>query len=374
VYNSTNQGAGGCGQFSHTVATPYAFPKTGTWLSAFGSYITVNDNTWYSVSSWGASVEHIEAYTSSMLIWQKAPTDAYNPSKWQKIEFHDLANGGWAYCTSIMSASTAAEALSNDTSAVYSATNQGAGGCGQFSHTSVTAYAMPKAGTWLSNYGQYVTVTNNRWYSSSSYGRSATTIEAYGPSWYISQNAADASWNPSKWQKIEFHDLSGGAWAFCTSIMTAVTAAEALSSDTTAVYNSTNQGAGGCGQFSHTTMSSYAFPYIGEWLTNFGSNMSITSTSITTASSWGTTVMRIEALGNTFALIQMPADDAYNPSKYALLEFHAVGNGFGYCTSTYGHTTAAAAFTTDTSAVYNASESGAGGCGQFSHTTASPRA
>ena len=69
----------------------------------------------------------------------------------------------------------------------------------------------------------------------------------------------------------------------------------------------------------------------------------------------------------------MPADDSYNPSKYSLLEFHAVGSGFGYCTSTYGHASPVAAFTTDTSAIYNATEQGAGGCGQFSHTVASPR-
>ena len=53
--------------------------------------------------------------------------------------------------------------------------------------------------------------------------------------------------------------------------------------------------------------------------------------------------------------------------------FHTVGSGFGYCTSAYGKADATAALTFDTSDVYNSSESGAGGCGQFSHSVASPQ-
>jgi hypothetical protein len=139
----------------------------------------------------------------------------------------------------------------SDAQTGFSATNTTHGCGGQFSHSALTPYAMPLAGTWTTNFGSTLTITSAEWKSSSSWGTSVYRIEAYGANWVLMQNPADDSYNPSKWSLVQFHD-SGDGIGYCTSIFDGVSVAATLNTDTSALYVATNATHGCGGQFSHT--------------------------------------------------------------------------------------------------------------------------
>jgi len=115
---------------------------------------------------------------------------------------------------------------------------------------------------------------------------------------------------------------------------------------------------------------------LGTWKGNWGSYVTVTPTHWYSKSSWGASVYAIETLGNSQCIMQNPADDAYNPSKWTKNEYHAIEDGFASCSSVYNGETAAAARDTDTttdvdgngSVDYN-SEDATAGCNGFSHST-----
>jgi hypothetical protein len=225
-------------------------------------------------------------------------------------------------------------------------------------------------GTWVSNWGTYLTITDTTWYSVSSWGSSASTIERITPNYIITQNPADDAYNPSLWSKHEYHELEGGGWGYCTSVFDAATADDAVSFDTSEIYDE-NDADAGCNTFGHTTVSAYAMPIAGSWMTNWGSALEISSSSWSSVSSWGSSLYAVEAYGASFVLMQNPADDSYNPSKWSKIEFTMDGSDFSYCTTVFDGASAAAALTTDTSAFYDATNATAG-CNSFGHTIASP--
>jgi hypothetical protein len=219
----------------------------GTWLSNWGSYITITPEYMYTVSPWGSSVHKIRTLTNSMIIMQNPATDSYNPSKWSKMEYH-ATEQGWAFCFSVYDAETADAALSSDTAEVYSASDAEKG-CNGFSHTTVTAFAMPIAGSWKTNWGQDLTVTSTEWKED----KNTYAIEAYGANFALMQNPADAEYNPSKWTKVEFHTVGKG-FGYCYSVYDGASAAEAFSKDTSKLYDSSDADAG-CSGFGHTISS-----------------------------------------------------------------------------------------------------------------------
>jgi hypothetical protein len=229
----------------------------------------------------------------------------------------------------------------------------------------------PIKGTWVSPYGSYVTITDTYWYSVASWGSSAYEIDSNSGGVVIMQNPSSDAYNPDKWSKIEYVTFEGTTgWAQCTSVYDADTAAAALSTDTSDTVDSTDS-ASGCNGFPFTTYEAYDFPIAGTWTTDWGSTLTITATEWASSSSWGDSTYTIEAYGANFVLMQNPADDAYNPSLWTLVQFHTVGDGFGYCMSVYNGATSAAALMTDTSSIYTSSNATAG-CNGFSHTVASP--
>ena len=100
---------------------------------------TISDNVWHESSSWGSSTYMILGYTPTYLIVQNPSTDAYNPSLWSKIEFHNrVASVGFRSCTTVYDAATWAAAYSTVTTTIYNTSNAAAG-CNGFGHTIVTA-------------------------------------------------------------------------------------------------------------------------------------------------------------------------------------------------------------------------------------------
>jgi hypothetical protein len=232
-------------------------PLKGTWVTGSGSYVTITDDTWYSVASWGTSVYAISKYTDAYSIAQNPADDNYNPSLWRKEEYHaitDNSGPSFAWCSSVYNAATAAAAEATDTSVDvdgngdvdYNAADA-AKGCNGFSFSTLTAYANPYIGTFNDNWGSTFTVT-----ATEVGGR---TIEAWGDSWILAQNAADDAYNPSLWSLFKFHTNDGGQLGYCQIVYNGATAAAALTADISASYNAANMLTDGCNGFGHTLLT-----------------------------------------------------------------------------------------------------------------------
>jgi len=226
-------------------------------------------------------------------------------------------------------------------------------------------------GGWVENYGAYITITDTQWYEVASWGTSIYTIADFQKKYIIMQNPADDSYNPNLWTKVEYHK-QGDGWGFCKSVYDAATQADALAADTSAIYNSADADAG-CNGFGHSVSTAFPLPLIGSYADNFGATLEVSKTEWKSVASWGTSIYSIEAWGNDWVLMQNPADDAYNPSKWTLAQFHAVGSDgtFGYCMSVYDGATPKATLAVDTTSLYDGTNADTG-CNGFGHTIASP--
>jgi len=221
-------------------------------------------------------------------------------------------------------------------------------------------------GTWKTNFGSYVTITDDKWYTVASWANSATDVKKFTGGYVITQNPPTDQYNPSKYVKNEYHTTANG-WAYCSSVFDAATAEAAESKDTSAIYDKTNS-AKGCNGFGFTEMTAYANPLIGNWKTNYDQKITISATEWKVGDK---TPAKIEAYGDGFILYQNPADDQYNPNKWSLINWHKVGNDWAYCTSVFNGATAVAALTKDVSAIYDKTNA-ATGCNGFPFTISSP--
>ena len=225
------------------------------------------------------------------------------------------------------------------------------------------------AGTWVDNWGGYVTVNNNYWYTGTSYGDNYNTIHSFTSNGdntgTIIFQTSPTAYNPNTWSKIQYHAVGTG-FGYCTTAYGQASAQAAI--DYEGVYDATDAAAG-CGEsgFSHSVATPYDMPITGSWTDNWGTSLSITNTVYTS----GTTEHAIELYTATYFVYKVPTTAEYNPGTYSKIQFHTVGNGFGYCTSVYGAATAHEALTTV--GVYNSSDA-SGGCGSsgFAHSVASP--
>jgi hypothetical protein len=228
-------------------------PLKGKWITGSGSYVSITNDKWYSMASWGKSVYELEAYTDAMSLAQNPADDAYNPSLWRKEEFHAIT-GGFAFCSSVYNGASAAAALGTDTSVDvdgngdvdYNAADA-TSGCNGFGHSTLTAYVNPHIGTYDTNWGSTFTVTATMVDSS--------TIEAWGDSWILAQNAADDAYNPSLWSLFKFHTNGSGQLGYCQIVYNGATAAAALTADISASYDAANMLTDGCNGFGHTLLT-----------------------------------------------------------------------------------------------------------------------
>jgi hypothetical protein len=119
-----------------------ARPVLGIWKTNFGTYVSITGTKMCSVSGWGKGCNDVKKFAGGYFITQNSATDAYNPSKFVKNEYHTIPTG-WAYCMSKYDAATLAEAEGFDTTTIYKKDDQKAG-CNGFGHTQMTKHADQK--------------------------------------------------------------------------------------------------------------------------------------------------------------------------------------------------------------------------------------
>jgi len=206
------------------------FALEGHWLTNGGSAYTFTDTQRISISNWAhaySEITPIVYYTDTYFIIQKPAADEWNPKKFQKINFHTTADGSIATCTSKMDADTEADAVAFDPVGVYfSDTDQ----CGQFTHTTMTPYTIPVAGTWAVGAGT-LTVTSEQWQSVQSWGTTVKTIKTFGPQYMISQMPADDEWNANAYVKTEWFNQTADGFMYCDTMYNGLTFHEAFGHD-----------------------------------------------------------------------------------------------------------------------------------------------
>lgn len=349
-------------------ASPGAvLPILGHFIGAYGTALTITEDYWFSIASWGAGASAINSYGEGYLIMQNPKDDAYNPSLWSKVNFHDVTTAGFAYCTTVYNAPTATDALLMGGPAMYDPTNAN-GGCGLsgFSHSTMTKYDMPLAGTWLDDWGYFHTFTNDYWFSFSNYNE----IKAYGADMAVYKTSPTA-YNPNTWSKVRYHKVGATSYGYCTTAYGEDNVTMALAAPE--VYNSSDA-SGGCGSsgFSHSVLSPYAMPLAGSWTDNWGGSWTVTDTK------WGAN--DIVMYTDSMVIYKTPATASYSPNTYTKIQWHtydagsgdAIPGGIGYCTTAWAQPTAAAAMAY-AGEKYNSSDA-SGGCGNsgYSHSVGTP--
>ena len=267
-YDSTNQ-ASGCNGFIHTAVTPLsAMPVAGTWTDNYGSTLTITEDKWIqgarrapwwiSRSASGTASEYaITMYGAKFMVAQNGAANAYNPSKWTKMQFHMIGTNKFGYCQTVYDGATEMGALTTGTSAIYDASDA-ASGCNGFPHSiaTLTRAAMPILGSWTdsysgTNYGSTLTITEDKWISISASGTvSEYAITMYGAKFMVAQNGAANAYNPSKWTKMQFHMIGTNKFGFCQTVYDGATEMGALTTATSAIYDSANA-ASGCNGVPH---------------------------------------------------------------------------------------------------------------------------
>jgi hypothetical protein len=205
-------------------------------------------------------------------------------------------------------------------------------------------------GRWHSNFGGIEAIDSATW------GGAVVAYDNHD-NYAITQNASDAQYNPSLFNKLVWTEIEDGSFYYCFVDFGRATPEDAR--DTTLTADDSDPASGGCGGFSWTQLSP-PIEIEGEWLSNFGGTESIDS------DTWGGAVVEYDNQDN-YAITQNASDAQYNPSLFNKLVWTEIEDGsFYYCFVDFGLATAAdarnTAMTTDDSDPENS------GCGGFSWT------
>ncbi len=180
-------------------------------------------------------------------------------------------------------------------------------------------------GRWHSNWGGDEVVTASSW---TSYGTTAIIDYDNVHSWLITQNAANASYNPSQFSKIVWTKPSGGSFYYCIVDFGLATAAAARASTKTA--DASDPATSGCGGYSWTKLST---PIVleGDWTD--GATPPATTT--ITSDAWG--ALTIKSYDSGTAITQTSA----TPPTFSEVVFTQPASGsFYFCIVSTNETSA----------------------------------
>lgn len=225
------------------------------------------------------------------------------------------------------------------------------------------------SGSFTDNYAGKHFLTQTAWQLKDDYtNQTDTIVKINGVSRYlVIQKSASDTFNPSKYQKVVYVANSDGSFYTCTlSPFDSATAAAAEAITDTS--DRANPAAGGCSGFSWTKISPVTSPILGNWRDTYSGKHSIGLTTWTV--DFGTpatdAVVRYNAIDG-YVIIQKPADDGFNPSKFQKIVLTQFSGAWYFCTLSpfnSGSADLAAAIADNTTKT----SPGTGGCGGFAWT------
>jgi hypothetical protein len=216
------------------------------------------------------------------------------------------------------------------------------------------------AGRWHSSWGGTEAIDSDGFTAFGSTARVARYDN--DDNFMITQNPADAAWDPSKYNKVVWTELVDGSFYYCTIAFGARTAKAAV--QTVNVADPSSPETGGCGGFAWTKLSP-VLEIEGRWHSNWGGYEELDSDGVT---SWGSTSTIAEYdNADNFMITQNPPSDLWSPNKFNKIVWTELEHGqFFYCFVDFGLDTAEDARNTTLTA--DASDPRHGGCGGFPWT------
>lgn len=221
------------------------------------------------------------------------------------------------------------------------------------------------SGSFTDNYGGKHFLTAGSWQLKDDWTNQTDTIVKVNgvAGYFIVQKSVSDAFNASKFQKVVYISNGDGSFFTCTlspfNSDDAVTA-EAIADTTT----KTDPLTGGCSGFSWTKLSPVKNPLIGNWRDAYAGKHTISISNW--VSDYGTpstdAIIRYNAIDG-YLVIQKPANDAYNPSKFQKMIITEFSGSWYTCTlSPFDSVTAnAAAAIADTTTKTNPATSGCAG-------------
>ena len=235
--NDTAPEMGGCGMFPWTTFMTKPEIK-GAYFTNFNFGFTVTATAWGNQTI--VEINNDENYA----ITQNPADDEFNPSKFNKIVWTDVVNGQFFYCTVDFGLATADAALA--TTKTADASNPSMSGCGGFAWTQ-TQLPIEITGLWTSNFGGVEGI------NAAKFGVNRIHEFDNDNNWVVIQNPSDDMWNPDKFARIVWTDVSGDSFYYCWVDFGLDTAEMAKTSTNTA--DATDPDNSGCGGFSWTKLT-----------------------------------------------------------------------------------------------------------------------
>jgi hypothetical protein len=237
--------------------------------------------------------------------------------------------------------------------------------CGEEDSTPTPMGPIELVGTWHSSFGGDEVITATQW------GTATIVVHDNQANSAVLQNADDDLFFPSKFSKVVWVEPNGGRFSYCTVDFDLDTKEAALASPRTA--DPSQLETSGCGGFPWTGLGP-TFELSGSYESTFGTMEDITSDVWAISGAGYETEQQVIEFNNqdNVAVLQNPADDAFNPSKFAKVVWTEKSAGsFHYCIIDFGKDTAAQARTSTKTA--DAAALDTNGCGGFSWTKLEPR-
>lgn len=211
-------------------------------------------------------------------------------------------------------------------------------------------------GRWTSDFGEEI-IDNDAWAGTELIEFSNDENIA------ITRNAADAEYNPSKFNRIVWTEVSMASFFYCTSDYGLDSLVAARTADGPA--DDSDPEAGGCGtnNFTWTKLTSNDIEIYGTWTNQSGGTEKIDALTWTTTFGDDVTVSKVIEFSNVDkeVITQNPADAASGPSKFNRIVWTSLDGFLYYCTTDFNLDTLEDAQDADTAA--DATDPATNGCG-----------
>ena len=226
---------------------------------------------------------------------------------------------------------------------------------------------LPVYGVWDDTSGFHA-VTDHSWLMFASWGTGRFNItQSDAGGWLIAQNDAGNSFGANLWSKFEWFEASGQLY-YCQSTFDAADESAAVSA-TAADQSNINQGCGGFG-WSTLDTTTTAIEAAGVNVDSWSTEHTVTDTTWTQVSSFGTGIFAISQFDNTtnWAVAQNDASNSFSPNLWSRFDWSWDAGDLYVCQTAYDAADEATALATTPA---NAGDLAAG-CGGFAWSLLTP--
>lgn len=208
----------------------------GVWASEYGTEEVIT------IDRFNRATIHWYDNASNTLVSQNPADDAYFPSRFSKVQWTELEDGRFYYCT--IDFDLESEEAARNSSSEADASNPAVSGCGMFPWTAVRE-PIALVGQYADQFDNLETITSTSWVQ---YGVPNRLVDwDLGAHYAILLSPSDADFAPDTYSRLQLTEAdASGTFAYCTVAYALTTLEEAQTSTQTADASDLEAG---CGAF-----------------------------------------------------------------------------------------------------------------------------